>query len=58
MRATSSTARSKAAWFDCDGLVNPLTLRTNCTAAARTSASVAGGSKLNSSLMFRHIRHT
>jgi hypothetical protein len=30
-------------------------LRTNCSAAARTSPSVAGGSKLKRGLMFRHM---
>jgi hypothetical protein len=29
-----------------DGFVKPLILRTYCTAAARISSSVAGGSKL------------
>ncbi len=32
--------------------VKPLSLRTNCSDAARISASVAGGSKLKSVLMF------
>ena len=44
--ATSSTARSNASALACDGLVKPLILRTYCSAAARTSWSVAGGSKL------------
>jgi hypothetical protein len=44
-----------ASSFAFDGLVKPLILRTNCSAAARTSASVVGGSKLKSGLMFRHI---
>ena len=35
--------------------MNPLSLRTNCSDAARISSSVAGGSKLKSVLMFRHI---
>lgn len=52
---TSSTARSNAAWFAFEGLVKPLSFLTNCTDAARTSSSVAGGSKLNSVLMFLHI---
>ena len=39
-------------------LLNPLTFRTNCSAEARTSSSVAGGSKLNNGLMFRHISVT
>jgi len=38
-----------------DGFVNPLIFRTNCSDAARTSASVTGGSKLKSGLMFRHM---
>src|SRR5689334_5143138 len=41
---TSSTAASNEASFAFDGLVNPLILRMNCRAAARTSSSVAGGS--------------
>jgi hypothetical protein len=52
---TSSIARSKAGVFACDGAVKPEILRTNCSAAARTSSSVAGGSKLNNGLMARHI---
>ena len=44
--ATSSTARSKASAFAREGFVEPLTLRTYWSAAARTSSSVAGGSKL------------
>src|SRR5581483_5120296 len=44
--ATSATARSNAASFAFDGLVIPLTLRTNCSAAACTSSSVVGGAKL------------
>src|SRR5206468_1558281 len=56
LSATSSIARSNAASFALDGLLNPLSLRTNCSDAARISSSVAGGSKLNSVLMFRHIQ--
>jgi carbon starvation protein CstA len=52
--ATSSTARSNASSFAFDGFVNPLSLRTNWTDAARISSSVAGGSKLKRVLMFRH----
>jgi len=44
--ATSSTAALNAASLAFDGLLNPLSLRTNCSAAACTSASVAGGAKL------------
>ena len=55
MCAISATARSKAAWLAWDGLVVPLTLRTYCSAAAATSSSVAGGSKLLSGRMLRHM---
>ena len=54
--ATSSTAVRNAASLAFDGLLNPLILRTNCSDAARTSACVTGGSKLNSVLMFLHMR--
>jgi hypothetical protein len=40
-------------WF-----TNPLIFLTNCRAAARTSLSVAGGSKLYSTLMFLHTLST
>ena len=53
--ATSSMARSKTGWLAFDGAVKPLSLRTNWTAAARISSSVAGGSKLNSVRMLRHM---
>src|SRR5205823_3964221 len=53
--ATSSTARSNASSFAREGFVNPLILRTYWSAAARTSSSVAGGSKLKSVWMFRHM---
>ncbi len=53
--ATSSTARSKAGSLAFDGFCEPLTLRTYWSAAARTSSSVAGGSKLWSVLMFLHM---
>src|ERR1700730_8097982 len=52
---TSSTARANAASLARDGCVNPLSLRTNCSADARTSSSVAGGSKLKSVRIFRHM---
>jgi hypothetical protein len=55
IRVTSPTAWSKAAWFARDGRVNPLTFRTNWSADARISSSVAGGSKLYSVLMFLHM---
>src|SRR5690606_3060358 len=53
--ATASTAAANAASLARDGLWNPLTFRTYWSAAARTSASVAGGSKLKSGLMLRHM---
>ena len=54
-RATSSTASSNASALACEGFVDPLTLRTYCSAAAWISSSLAGGSKLWSVLMFRHM---
>ena len=56
--ATSSIAVEKAASLVFEGLVKPLILRTNCNAAARTSSSVTGGSKLNSVLIFLHMAIT
>src|SRR5689334_14658828 len=56
--ATSPTARSNASALACDGLVEPLSLRTYCSAASCTSASVAGGAKLCSGRMLRHMRPT
>src|SRR5262249_1875915 len=53
--ATSSIAWLKARSLAFDGALNPLSLRTNCSEAARISSSVAGGSKLNSVLILRHI---
>jgi hypothetical protein len=44
--ATSSTPRSNASWSNTAGFWRPLTLRTYCSAAARISSSVVGGSKL------------
>ena len=55
-RATSSAARSKAAWFAADGFWNPVIFLTNCKAAARISSGEAFGSKLYSVLIFLHIR--
>src|ERR1700761_8798448 len=55
MTATSSTASSKTRSFAFDGFVKPQILRTNWSEAARISASVTGGSKLNSVRMFRHM---
>src|SRR4051794_26135648 len=52
---TSSTARLKASAFACDGALKPESLRTNCSAEARTSSSLAGGSKLNKVRILRHI---
>src|SRR5438105_15867733 len=52
---TSSTAAVNAASLACDGCVMPLSLRTNWTADARISSSVAGGSKCARVLMFLHI---
>src|SRR6266404_1489238 len=49
-------ARLKAASLALAGLVKPLSLRTNCSADARISSSVAGGLKLCRVLIFRHIR--
>ena len=51
----SSTARKNAGSFVIEGLVKPLTLRTNCSEAARISASVTGGSKLNKVFMLLHM---
>ena len=52
---TASTASSNAAAFACDGRVTPAILRTYCKAAARISSSVAGGTKLWSVRMLRHM---
>jgi len=43
---TLSTARLKASSFALEGFVKPLSFRTNCSADARISSSVAGGLKL------------
>ena len=48
-------ARWNAASLAFDGALNPLSFRTNCSEAARISASVAGGSKLKRVLMLLHI---
>jgi hypothetical protein len=56
--ATSSTARSKAARLAVDGLVNPLSFRTNCSDADRISSSVAGGVKLKRVLILLHTAVT
>lgn len=56
MLATSSTVWLKTASFAFEGFVNPLSFLTNCSDDAWISSFVAGGSKLNSVLIFRHIR--
>src|SRR5215470_12524266 len=53
--STSSTAAWNAPSLAFDGLLKPLTFLTNCSAAARISSSVTGGSKLKRGLMFLHI---
>src|SRR4029077_8602611 len=53
--AISSTARLKASSFAFEGLVKPLSLRTNWSDDARISSFVAGGLKLCSVLMARHM---
>ena len=50
-----STASSNAASLALEGCVKPDSFLTNCNEASRTSFSVAGGSKLNRVLIFRHI---
>jgi hypothetical protein len=52
---TRSIASRNAVSLALDGLVKPLTLRTNCSAASRISASDAGGSRLKSGLILLHI---
>src|SRR5207249_12315325 len=52
---TLSTARLKVSSFALEGLVKPLSFRTNCRADARISSSVAGGAKLCRVLMFLHM---
>src|SRR5262245_27742836 len=51
----SDTARLNAAALAADGLLKPDSLRTNCSADAWISSRVAGGSKLTSFLMLRHM---
>ena len=53
--AICSTARSKAARLAFDGRGVPAILRTYCRAAAWTSSSVAGGSKLWRVRILRHM---
>ena len=45
----------KVASFALEGLLKPLIFLTNCNDAARISSSVTGGSKLKSTLIFRHM---
>src|SRR5688572_15949968 len=56
MAATSSIAALNAFSLAREGALNPLSFRTNCSDEAMISSSVAGGSKLNSVLMFLHMR--
>lgn len=51
----AATASSNAAWFAWDGFVLPLTLRTNCSAAASISSGVVGGAKWWRTRMLRHM---
>ena len=53
--AIASTARSTAACVDADTADNEPTLRTYCSAAARISSCVAGGSSPRSMVMLRHM---
>src|SRR2546429_468897 len=50
----SSTASSKARWLAAEGRWMPLTLRTNCSAAASISSGGAAPSGSRSRLMLRH----
>src|SRR5437868_14922821 len=47
----------KAGSLTLEGRVKPLSFLTNWRADARISSSVAGGAKLCSVLMFRHMRN-
>ena len=58
MWAISWTARSNAASLAFDGFVDPLTLRTYCSAAAWISSSVAPWAQVVGVLMFRHMPAT
>src|SRR6201996_3895902 len=53
--STSATACSKAASLACEGLLEPLILRTYWRAEEWVSSAVAGGSKLWRVLMFLHM---
>ena len=57
MWAISWTARSNAASLAFDGFVDPLTLRTYCSAAAWISSSVAVGSSCGRLDVPAHARH-
>lgn len=52
----SSTAALNASSLTREGLRYPLTLRTNCSAAASISSSAGGPSALRSVFMLRHTR--
>jgi hypothetical protein len=54
LAAISSTAVTNAASLIFDGLLKPLSFRTNCKQAARISSSVTAGWKLKSVLMLLH----
>ena len=54
----SCTARLNASSLTFAGLVVPAILRTYCNAASCTSELVAGGSKLFSGRMLRHMDQT
>ena len=56
--STASTASAKASALACEGLVEPLILRTYWSADAWVSSVVAGGSKLWRVLMFLHMRRS
>ena len=55
---TAATARLNAASLAFEGFVEPLILRTYCSAASWASSRDAGGSKLWRVLMFRHMTTT
>src|ERR1700710_2477053 len=56
--STASTASANASALACEGLVEPLILRTYWSADAWVSSLVAGGSKLWRVLMFLHMRRS
>lgn len=56
--AISAIARSNGSEVRLVGVCTPLTLRTNCRAAASISAEVATGCKPRKVVMFRHISQT